>query len=447
MNNLFPHDQAGLDAITAALLDAARRHGATDAVASVSENKGQTAHLRQGRIRALSREVSCGLSLAVYIGQRQGHTHSTDFTPDSLEEMARAACAIAQHTQEDPFAGLPDTDALCKTPLDLDLYHPWEPDSETLVTLARQIEEGIADWPEAASDGAWASAGQSQVRLANSRGFSAGYAQSYHGFTASVLAARDDIRCREFWHEGGRRQGELPAAKQIGAQAAGRAISLLDQRPIASGEFPVLFDARSAISLLQHLCQAISGRPLYMKTSFLGERFGQPIFPEHIDVIEDPFIPGALASQPFDTEGISASRRVLVESGVLRGALLGQYSARRLGLPVTGNAGGNTNVQIASRLTRPDDDLAAMLRKLGTGLMVTNLSGEGARLINGDYSRAARGFWVERGEIRHAVDGVTIAGNLLEMWQSIAAIGADTFVSGAFSTGSILLSRMHVASR
>jgi PmbA protein len=447
MTDIFPHSSEALADIASTLLEHARRAGATDASATISESKGISTQLRQGRIKALSREVRSGVSLTAYIGQRQGSAHGSDLSPQSLQEMAEAACAIARHTTEDACSGLVDAEQLCRAPQGLGLCHPWEPESGVLIALAREIEDGITAHPGAQSDGVWASAGQGHFWLANTLGFGAGYAQSNHALSASVIAARDEIRTRDFWSSQERSQEALQAAREVGAEAARRSLALLEQRPIKSGSYPVLFDARSAVSLLEHLTQAISGRPLYMKTSFLGERFGSEIFPAHVSVIEDPFIPGGKASAPFDAEGVAGSRRALVDQGVLRGALLGSYSARKLGQRSTGNAGGCYNLRLGSALTSRDDDTPAMLRKLGSGLLVTGLSGDGVRLVSGDYSRAARGFWVENGEIAHAVDGVTIAGNLLDMWQGIIAVGADCFTGGAFSTGSVLIENMRVAGR
>ncbi len=442
---IFPHAPTALAQITEDMLRLARAAGATNASASVSESKGLSTKLRQGRIQALSREVRSGASLTVYIGQRQGSASSTDLSPHSLREMAEAACAIARHTTEDEFSGLADSELLCRRPQALDLYHPWEPEADTLIGLAREIEASIAEQPQAQSDGVWASASQGHFWMTNTAGFSGGYAQSNHALSASVIASRDAVRTRDFWSSHARRAEALEPAQSIGREAALRSIALLDQRPLVSGDYPVLFDARNALSLLEHFVQAISGRALYMKTSFLGERFATQIFPEHLDILEDPFIRGGKASAPFDPEGVSGSRRLLIEGGVLRGALLGSYSARRLAQRSTGNAGGCYNLQLSSRLSAASDDSAAMLRKLGTGLWVTGLSGDGVRLINGDYSRVARGFWVEGGEIVHAVDGVTISGNLLDMWRQIIAVGVDNFNAGPFSSGSILIERMRVA--
>lgn len=447
MNDIFPHSCQALTDITGCLLDHARSSGATEASATVSESKGISTQLRQGRIKALSREVRSGVSLTVYIGKRQGSAHSSDLSSQSLKEMAEAACAIARHTTEDPHSGLADADRLCQAPLDLDLFHPWEPESDALIALAREIEAGVASHAGAESDGVWASAAQGHFWMANSHGFAGGYAQSTHALSSSVIATRGEIRTRDFWSTQERSKQALQAASEVGSEAARRSLALLDQRPVVSGKLPVLFEARSAISLLEHLAQAINGRPLYMKTSFLGEHFGSTVFPDHISIIENPFIPGGKASAPFDSEGVAGSQRALVDQGLLRGALLGSYSARRLGQRSTGNASGCYNLQLNSRLSAEDDDTSAMLRKLGTGLFVTSLSGDGVRLINGDYSRAARGFWVENGEIIHAVDGVTIAGNLLEMWPRIVAVGEDRFTGGAFTTGSILIENMRVAGR
>lgn len=447
MSDIFPHSREALAAIAGQLLDAACAAGASEASASISESKGLSTQLWQGRIRSLGREVRSSVSLTVYIGKRQGSAHGSDLSPQSLREMAEAACAIARHTTEDPCAGLADAASYPSPTRDLDLFHPWEPEADELIARAREIEAGMAGHAAVQSDGAWAAALQSHFWLANTAGFGDGYAQSNHVFSASCLASRDAVRTRDFWSSQERNRNELMPPGEVGDAAARRCTALLDQGTAPGGLYPVLFDARSATSLLEHLVQAISGRPLYMKTSFLGERFGSAIFPDHVSVIEDPFIPGGKASAPFDPEGVAGSRRALVDQGVLHGALLGSYSARKLGLRSTGNAGGCYNLRLASTRTHTGDDTAAMLRKLGTGLFVTGLSGDGVRLISGDYSRAARGFWVRNGEIVHAVDGVTIAGNLLDLWRGIQAIGSDSFTNGPFTTGPVLIDALRVAGR
>lgn len=445
MTQLFPHHQSDLSGIAARLLDQARHHGATDASASIFESQAQSVHMRQNRIQAMGKEIQNGISLTVFIGQCQGSTHSTDLSTTSLDEMAVAACNIARHTQADACAGLPEAKQFRTEQPDLDLLHPWQPDSETLIDLTRRIEQGITPHPGTLSDGAWASAWHGQLWLANTRNFSAGYAFSNHALSARVLAQKAGKRQIDYWSSQERAADNLSDAEQVGAEAARRAEAALDIGPVRTGTFPVLFEARAAISLLGHLTQAISGRPLYMQTSFLGHSFDTQVFSDHICVIEDPFIRSGQASAPFDADGLSGKRRAIVDRGILRGAFLGHYAARRLGCNSTGNASGPYNLLIQSSLTQSDDTLQTMLGKLDTGLYVTALAGDGVRLINGDYSRAASGFWVEHGEVRHAVDGVTLAGNLREMWQGIQAIGADCRTEGPYTTGSILIDHMHIA--
>jgi len=445
MTQLFPHHQSDLSGIASRLIDLARLHGATDASASIFESQAQSVHMRQNRIQAMGREVQCGISLTVFIGQQQGSTHSTNLSDTSLAEMATAACDIARHTQPDAYAGLPEAKQFSKELPDLDLFHPWQPSSETLIDLTRLIEHGIEPYSATSSDGAWAAAWQGQIWQANTRDFAAGYAFSNHVLSARVLAQKADKRQIDYWSSQERHADNLPIPERVGAEAARRAEASLDSGLVPTGDFPVLFEARAAISLLEHLAQAISGRALYMQTSFLGQSFDMPIFANHISITEDPFIHSGQASAPFDADGLSGQRRSIVDHGFLRGAFLGHYAARRLGRHSTGNASGPYNLSIQSTHTQANDNLRTMLGKLDTGLYVTSLAGDGVRLINGDYSRAARGFWVEHGEILHAVDGITLAGNLRQMWQGIQAIGADCRTEGPFSTGSILIDHMHIA--
>ena len=442
----FARSQQQLADVAESLIARALANGASDAVVSVSESNGLSVELRQGRVKSRTREIHSGISLTAFRGQRQGSTNSTDFSADSLEEMAQAACTIASFTGEDPKAGQAEAELLCREAAELDLNHPWALDVDAAVTLARRIEAGIAaEGAEAESDGSWVGANQSQFFLATSRGFAKGFSQSNHSLAASVLARRGEQRQRNFWSSQERMASRLQAPEAVGAEAAQRALAMLDIQPLATHSGPVLFDARSACSLIGHFASAASGRALYTRNSFLSDRLEQSLFADHLDLREDPFIIGGKASAPFDGEGIAGQRRELISAGRLQGYFLGIYSARQLGMTSTGNASGPHNLRLHSRLTQAQDDFDAMLRKLDTGLLVTGLAGDGVRMITGDYSRAANGFWVQGGEIQHAVSGITIASDLRSMWRAIVAVGNDCFSQGALNSGSVLIDNMRIA--
>jgi PmbA protein len=286
---------------------------------------------------------------------------------------------------------------------------------------------------------------EGQFVLGISRGFLGGYPYSRHSLSVAPIAGRGDGMQRDFWYSSARRAQDLASPIEVGRYAAERALSRLNARPVRTGRFPVLFEAPLAVGLLGALVQATSGGALYRKASFLLDSLGKSVLADHLDVIENPYIPGAQGSSPFDAEGVRPQARRIVGQGVLQGYFLSTYTARKLGMATTGNAGGSHNLNLRSRLTRPDDDLSAMLRKMDTGLLVTELIGQGVNYVTGDYSRGAFGYWVQGGVIRHPVHEITIAGNLADMFREIVAVGADVHARGAKSTGSILIERMAIA--
>jgi PmbA protein len=437
-------------------LAVAKALGASDAGAEVSEGAGLSVSVRKGELENVERNRDKSLGVAVYLGQRRGNASTSDFSRAAIEQTVRAAYDIARFTAEDPAAGLPDAQDLA-TPdvagLDLDLFHPWALDADTAAQLARRCEDAAfaTDRRIANSEGAATSAQQSHFWAGNSRGFRGGYASSRHSVSVSPIAVarvkgrREPEMQRDAWYSSMRHPLELASPESVGRYAAERALARLRGRQVPTCEVPVLFENTLAAGLLGALVQATSGGALYRRASFLLDSIGQPVMADHVDIEEDPLIPRGKASAAFDDEGVRTRRRQVVAAGVLQGYFLSSYSARKLGLKTTGHAGGSQNLRLASRLTQPGEHLEQMLRRLGRGLFVTELMGQGVNPVTGDYSRGAAGYWVEAGRIVHPVHEVTIAGNLKDMFRRIVAVGADEYTMGGKRIGSVLIERMKVA--
>jgi len=344
-------------------------------------------------------------------------------------------------------AGLPDEADIATGHRDLDLFHPWDLSSERAAQLALECEAAAFQTSRQItnSEGAGVSAQQSHFFSAHTHGFRGGYASSRHSLSVAPIAGKGAGMQRDAWYSSMRSPDELAAPAAVGRYAAERALSRLRSRKIATTECPVLFESPLAAGLLGGFVQAISGGALYRKSTFLLDSLGKPVFPKHIDIAEDPFVRRGKGSVPFDDEGVRVQARNVVKGGRVEGYFLSTYSARKLGMKTTGNSGGSHNLTMSSRLTRPGDDLDAMLKKLGTGLFVIELMGQGVNYVTGDYSRGASGFWVENGQIAFPVHEITIAGNLKTMFKGIEAVGADAYTYGAKSVGSILINRMKVA--
>ena len=359
----------------------------------------------------------------------------------------QAAYDIARFTAEDPVAGLPEPEHIATTYPDLDLFHPWNLTSEVATELALRCEAAAlqTDRRITNSEGAAVSAQHSHFFSAHTHGFRGGYASSRHSLSVSPIAGRGDDMQRDAWYTSMRAADELAAPEAVGRYAAERALSRLGSRKIPTTECPVLFEAPVAAGLLGSFVQAVSGGALYRKSSFLLDSLGKTVFPNHIDILEDPHVRRGKGSSPFDDEGVRTQARRVVEAGRVQGYFLSTYTARKLGMQTTGNAGGSHNLNLTSRLTASGDDLDAMLRKLGTGLFVIELMGQGVNYVTGDYSRGASGFWVENGQIAFPVHEITIAGNLKDMFQDLQAIGADAYTLGGKTVGSVLIGRMKVA--
>jgi PmbA protein len=433
----------------------ARSLGASDAAVEASEGAGLSVSVRKGAVENVERNRDKSLGVTVYIGQRRGNASTSDFSRAALEQTVRAAYDIARFTAEDPAAGLPDEEDLAKgsdAQRDLDLFHPWAIDAAAAVEIARECEAAALDTDARItnSEGAGVSAQQSHFFAGNTRGFRGGYASSRHSLSVAPIASQRAQRGpaemqRDAWYTSMRDPAQLAAPAAVGRYAAERALSRLGASKVPTCEVPVLFECTLAAGLLGAYVQATSGGALYRKSSFLVDSLGKQVMAGHIDIHEDPHLAKGKGSAPFDDEGVTTRARDVVKGGVVQGYFLSSYSARKLGMRTTGHAGGSQNLTLTSRHTHVWDDLDAMLRKLGRGLFVTELMGQGVNYVTGDYSRGAAGFWVESGRIVHPVQEVTIAGNLAQMFKDIVAVGADAYTMGTKTVGSLLVERMKVA--
>jgi PmbA protein len=443
----FAYSRSLFENLVDSALAHAKKLGATDAGAEASEGCGLSVSVRKGELENVERNRDKSLGVTVYVGHRRGNASTSDFSDAAVAQTVQAAYDIARFTAEDPVSGLPDEADIAKKYPDLDLFHPWDVTSEQAAALALECEAAAmtTDKRITNSEGAGVSAQQSHFFSAHTRGFRGGYASSRHSISVAPIAGKGDEMQRDAWYSSMRSADELASPQAVGRYAAERALSRLKSRKIKTTECPVLFESPLAAGLLGGLVQATSGGALYRKSTFLLDSLGKTVLPSHIDVLEDPYVLRGKGSSPFDDEGVVTHKRKLVDAGRLEGYFLSTYSARKLGMKTTGNAGGSHNLTLTSRLTKEGDDLDAMLAKLGTGLFVIELMGQGVNYVTGDYSRGAAGFWVENGRIVHPVEEVTIAGHLRSMLMGIQAIGADTYNYGAKTVGSVLLSPMKVA--
>ena len=446
----FAYSREQFQQIVEDVLGMARELGTSDAGVEVSEGSGISVSVRKGEVEHVERNRDKSVGVSVYLGQRRGNASTSDFSAAALAQTVRAAYDIARFTAEDPAAGLPDAEDLAsaaEVAQDLDLFHPWALDAETAAGLAKRAEDAAlsVDSRITNSEGGSVSAQQSHFWAGNSRGFSGGYASSRHSLSVSPIAGKGADMQRDYWYTSMRDALEMASPEAVGRYAAERALSRLKSRKVKTCEVPVLFESTVAAGLLGAFVQATSGGSLYRKASFLQDSLGQAIWPEHIDISEDPHQLRGKGSAPFDDEGVRTKPRQVVAAGVVQGYFLSSYSARKLGLKTTGHAGGSQNLRLTSRLTQPGDHLEQMLRKLHRGLFVTELMGQGVNYVTGDYSRGAAGFWVENGRIAFPVHEITIASNLRDMLKGIVAVGADAYNMGAKTIGSVLVDKMKLA--
>jgi PmbA protein len=440
----FSYPYSTLQQIARDILSYAKEGGATACETEVSDGFGQNVTVRRGEVETIEYNRDKGLAVTVYIGQKRGNASTSDFSPQAVRDTVSAALSIARYTAEDDCAGLADMDLLASEFPDLELYFPWDLPVEQAIQIAQTCEAAAfaVDKRITNSEGGSVSLSESQFVYANSLGFMGGYPTSRHSISCAVIAGRDDSMQRDYWYSVARNAADLDQADSVGKKAGSRSVARLGAKKIATCEVPVLFEAPIASSLIGHFVGAISGGSLYRKSSFLLDSVGKQVFAPDIQIQEKPHLKKGLASSAFDDEGVTTADRKVVENGVVQGYFLGSYSARKLGLKTTGNAGGNHNLIIDNGAPVSFSEL---LKRVGKGLLVTELLGQGVNSVTGDYSRGAAGYWVEGGEIQHAVEEITIAGNLKDMLPGICAMGSDTLVQGSKQCGSLLVDRMTVA--
>ncbi|MBY0342048.1 MAG: metalloprotease PmbA [Rhodocyclaceae bacterium] len=439
----FSYTQDNLRNLAQDVLAHARKIGATACEVDVSEGYGQSVSVRKSEVETIEYNRDKGIGVTVYLGQQRGHASTSDFAPEALRSTVEAALSIARFTAADDAAGLADEKLLAKQSMALDLYHPWDVSVEASIEIAKRAEDAaFAVSPLITnSEGASVSVQQSHFISANSLGFCDGFASSRHYIACSVIAGKGDDMQRDDWYSSQRKGSDLARPEVIGDYAARRALSRLGARQPKTAQVPVLFEAPLAAGLIGSFVRAVSGGALYRKSSFLLDSLGTQVFPEFMQISERPHLKGGFASSAFDDDGVATQDREIIIDGVLQGYFLSTYSARKLGMQTTGNAGGSHNL-----IVKPGpDDFAGLIRKMGRGLLVTELLGQGVNYVTGDYSRGAAGYWVENGEIAYPVHEFTIAGNLKDMLRHIAGVGNDVLVRGSKQVGSILIENMTVA--
>ncbi len=439
----FSYAFATLQQLAEDVLKHASNKGATACEVDVSEGFGQSVTVRCDEVETIEFNRDKGIGITVYAGQRKGYASTSDFSAQALRETVEAALNIARFTAEDDCAGLADAALMAKDCPDLDLYHPWALSVEEAIETARRCEQAAFDANPLVSnsEGASISTQQAHFVSANSLGFMGGYPTSRHYISCSVIAGEQDAMQRDDWYTTHRDASRLDNPQQVGRIAAERAVARLGGRKVKTGEFPVIFEAQLAGGLLGSLVHAASGGALYRKSSFLIDHLGKRIMPDFVQIAERPHIPCGLGSAAFDSDGVATRDRDIVTDGILQGYFLSAYTARKLGMQTTANAGGSHNLII-----QPGQyDLDGLLAQMGRGLLVTELLGHGINYVTGDYSRGAAGYWVENGKIVHPVEEITIAGNLKNMLAGIVAVGNDVQIRGTKQTGSILIERMTVA--
>ena len=440
----FTYSLAELQQMSESVLKLAKTAGASAAESEVSLGFGQNVSVRMNETETIEYNRDKGVSVTVYFGQQKGHASTSDLSPQALQDTVAAACNIARYTAQDEFCGLADPGLMAKEIPDLDLHHPWNITVDQAIKLAKECESVArnVDLRITNSEGASVSTYEGMFAYANSNGFNGGYASSRHGLSCSVIAvdSQENMQ-RDYWYTTARASQDLDSAESVGRIAGERTVRRLNSQRIKTAQIPVMFDASLSSGLISHLISAISGGSLYRKSSFLLDSLGKQVMSPFITIEEQPHLLRGLASSPFDNEGVKTKPRTLVKDGVLQGYILGSYSARKLGMQTTGNAGGNHNLIV----NHSDLDFNAMLKKMDRGLLVTELLGHGINMVTGDYSRGAAGFWVENGVIVHAVEEITIAGNLKDMLNQIVAIGNDILIQGSKQVGSILIENMTVA--
>ena len=435
--------QSQLEELVHGIIAQAQKLGADGVEAGASIDAGLSVTVRLGETETLEYNRDRGLGLTVYFDHRKGSASTADFEPAGIRATVEAACDIARYTSADPCAGLADAERMASVIPDLNLYHPWQLDVDQAIELARDCEAAARAVDERIvnSEGGTLSSYTSMRVSANSHGFSGGYRTSRHSLSCSVVGRQGDEMQRDHWYMAARDHHDLVAPEEVGRMAGERTIRRLGSRRLTTRQAPVIFAADVARGLFGNFISAINGGSLYRKASFLVDHLGKQVFPGFIHIHEQPLLKKALGSAPYDTEGVATQARDLVRDGVLQGYVLDSYSARRLGMETTANAGGVHNLSIDPG----DKDLSELLRAMDTGLLVTELIGFGVNILTGDYSRGVAGLWVENGKIQYPVDEITVAGNLRDMFMGIVEVGNDVDLRGNIRSGSVLIEQMTVA--
>lgn len=440
---MFQHPAADLSELAARTLHIAQQKGASAAEVDVSESIGQNVQIRLQDIEQIEHQQDKSLDITVYVGQRKGRASTADFSPRAIEDTVQAALNIARYTAEDAFSGLADADLMAKHVADLDKYHQWDLSTEQAIDLAKQCEKSALDFDPCVqnSEGAGIQTSHFQYVYGNTHGFLQHQHGTRHSLSCSVVASDSKGMERDYWYDISCDAAQLDTPQQIGQTAAQRTVARLGAKPIATGSYPVIFDRMVAGSLIGHIVGGLSGGALYRENSFLLNSLGKQILPDFVDLREEPHIPRTLGSTYFDSEGVATQARFVIEKGVVQGYFLGSYSARKLGMKSTGNAGGAHNLH----LSHTHESQADLLREMGTGLLITEFLGQGVNMLTGDYSRGAAGFWVENGVIAHPVNEITVAGNLRDMLLNIRGIANDSLRRASSKIGSIYVGNMTVA--
>ncbi|ULJ63636.1 metalloprotease PmbA [Wielerella bovis] len=441
---MFQHTAQELTQAAERVLQLAKQNGATAAEVDLSESHGQTVQVRLREIEQIEYQQDKSLDVTVYVGQRKGRASTADLSPQALADTVQAACNIARYTAEDPFAGLADADLMATHFGDLDRYHEWDLSSESAIELAKHCEEAAlsSDKRISNSDGAGVSTGHFQFVYANSHGFCQHQQGTRHSLSCSVVASdKNGLMERDYWYDLSCDSRDLDAPEIIGQVAAERTVRRLNAGSLKTGNYPVVFDATISGSLIGHIVGGLSGGALYRENSFLLNSLDTQILPDFLSLREEPHIPHSLGSTYFDNEGVATKPRFVIENGVVRGYFLGSYAARKLGMQSTGSADGAHNLYLTATVPTQTD----LLKQMDTGLLVTELMGQGVNMLTGDYSRGAAGFWVEKGVIAYPVSEITIAGSLKEMLRGIVATANDSLKRNSGSIGSILINQMTIA--
>lgn len=432
-----------LQTLATDLLNNAKTKGATASEIAVNIDRGLSVTARLGEVETIEHHRSQGLGVTVYFGDRKGSASTTDLTVQACQETVDAACNIAKYAEQDSFSGLPDSTRLATEFYDLDLFHPWVLEPDQAIDLAVQCESAARDFHKdiTNSEGATVDTYRGLQLMANSLGFCYGYPTTRHSVSCSVIGQRSDSMQRDYWYSVARANDDLESPIAIGKKAADRTIRRLEAKSLKSRKCPVIFASEAASSLLGHFVGAISGGNLYRKSSFLLDKLGESVFPEFVHIHQQPHLKKALGSTLVDSEGVGTQPRDLINAGILSSYVLSSYSARKLDMETTGNAGGVFNLIIDPSSLDFDD----LLKEMGNGLVVTEIMGQGVNLVTGDYSRGVAGFWVENGEIQYPVEEITVAGNLKDMFRTLVAVGNDVDTRRNIRTGSVLIEEMSVA--